>query len=122
MIGLKVKVLDDVNIFPGGFQYHYDPLYMHRMLRGEVHPYIFHMYWTDGKETKVKFLRQFGEWYVQNDCSGEGMVNDRSSNECCSVEPFVSCHYRDKPSKIPCFDSPLYDKNGVSFWEIDSML
>ena len=78
------------------------------------------MYWTDGKETKVKFLQQFGEWYVQNECLGDAMENDRSNINCCSVEPLVSCHYRDKPSKIPCLDSPLYDKKGTSFWDVKS--
>jgi hypothetical protein len=30
--------------------------------------------------------------------------------------PTVVCHYRDKPSKIPCPDSPTIDKNGRDFW------
>ena len=37
-------------------------------------------------------------------------------DHCCSTTPFVNCHYKDKPSKIPCKDSEPIDKNGRSFW------
>ena len=119
MLGLKVKVLDDVDLFPGGFQYHYDKEYMYKMLAGDHRPLIFHMCWTDGKISKVKFLKQLGEWYVQNDCSK--MIMDTKHgvtdfDNCCSTEPFISCYYRDKPSKVPCLNSPFYEKNGASFW------
>ncbi|KAL7474210.1 hypothetical protein ACHAW6_000198 [Cyclotella cf. meneghiniana] len=118
MLGLRVKVLDDANVFPGGYQYQYDHKYMRQMLSGEVRPLIFHMYWTDGKETKVKFLKQLGEWFLQNECLINGVPIDGSGStgECCSAQPIISCHYRDKPSKIPCIDSPLYDVKRTSFW------
>jgi hypothetical protein len=32
----------------------------------------------------------------------------------------VICHYRDKPSKIPCNDSPAIDKGKPSFWWMKS--
>ena len=38
-------------------------------------------------------------------------------NMCCSVEPLISCHYRDKPSVIDCSSSPPIDKGGVTFWK-----
>jgi hypothetical protein len=119
MLGLRVKVLDDVVVFPGGYQYQHDLEYMHQLLSGEVHPIIFHMYWTDGKESKVKFLKQLGEWYVKDlDCYQDytARAKEKGQSMCCSAEPLVSCHYRDKPSKTPCLDSPFYDKNGASFW------
>lgn len=112
-----MKVMDSVDLFPGGFQYQYDHVYMRRLISGDAHPLIFHMYWTDGKESKVKFLQQFGEWYVQSDCGGGGVIGALDGIKAhCAVKPVVCCHYRDKPSKIPCLDSPLFDKNGVSFW------
>ena len=36
---------------------------------------------------------------------------------CCSAEPLISCHYRDKPSVIDCSSSPPIDKGGASFWK-----
>lgn len=110
MMGLKVKVLDDVHVFPGGHQYQHDKEYMHQLISGENKPLIFHMYWTDGKDSKVKFFQQFGEWYVRDGCSED------LTKKCCATQPLVSCHYRDKPSIIPCLDSPSYDKDGESFW------
>lgn len=114
MMGLKVKVLDDVDVLPGGNQYQHDQEYMHRLIAGDISPLIFHMYWTDGKKSKVDFLQQLGEWYVQEDSSTD--IEYMQMKYRCSEEPILSCHYRDKPSKIPCLDSPLHDKNGASFW------
>ena len=47
-----------------------------------------------------------------------GRKNKGGANidHCCSAKPFVNCHYKDKPSKIPCKDSEPIDKNGRSFW------
>ena len=67
-----------------------------------------------------------GEWYVKDHCISDavtklidGEVSDGSLLEqCCSIEPIFSCHYRDKPSKIPCPDSPKIDPNrGKLFWK-----
>lgn len=48
-----------------------------------------------------------------------GKKNKGGANidHCCSAKPFVNCHYKDKPSKIPCKDSEPIDKNGRSFWQ-----
>lgn len=49
LYGLKVKVFgrDDDEygaLFPGGFHYHNRKDYMHALVRGEIEPYIFHMW------------------------------------------------------------------------------
>ena len=36
--------------------------------------------------------------------------------QCCAAEPIFSCHYKDKPSKLPCKNSPSIDKGRGSFW------
>ena len=56
MFGLTVKVLDrhEYNQFPGGYHFNYDHSTMHQIIKGDLEPFIFHMFWTDGKETKVK--------------------------------------------------------------------
>ena len=123
LFGLKVKVLDrhDYNQFPGGWHFNYDHSTMHQIISGELKPHIFHMFWTDGKETKVKFLKQFGEWYVHDKCAEKSMEDNANnlpvSVHCCSTKPLISCYFKDKPSAIPCNDSPLHDKNAKPFWE-----
>lgn len=118
MFGLKVKVLDrhEYNQFPGGYHFNFDHSTMHQIIKGDLKPFIFHMFWTDGKATKVKFLKQFGEWYVSDECSREESLSSAASIDCCSAEPLIECYYKDKPSVIPCIDSPLHDKNRKSFW------
>ena len=117
--GLKVKVLDrhNYNQFPGGWHFNFDHSTMHRIISGELQPYIFHMFFTDGKETKVKFLKQFGEWYVQDECR-DRLLGGVASEKCCSVKPLITCYFKDKPSVIPCNDSPAHEQNGDSFWKI----
>jgi hypothetical protein len=116
--GLKVKVLrkGDDNVFPGGVEFHNKAKFMKEMIQGTRKPYVFHMSWTNNKENKQKFFEQLGEWYVgDNDASYAGC----SGTECCLTQPNIKCHYRDKPSKIPCLDSPRIDGNqmeNVSFW------
>eukprot|EP00985_Skeletonema_marinoi_P011509 scaffold5481_cov197-Skeletonema_marinoi.AAC.7 len=126
--GTKVKVFDKVetDMFPGGFHYHQDWDVMHDIVSGKSNAYILHMSWTENKDNKLKFLRQMGEWYVQDQCIGHdylelveggGQVTDGSLiNQCCSAEPIFSCHFRDKPSKEPCFNSPCIDKRCRQFW------
>jgi hypothetical protein len=71
---------------------------------------------------QIKFFRQLGEWTVHDQCVdktvGDAMKGSTNSfgYTCCLPEPAVTCFYRDKPSKIPCKDSPPIDKNGRSFW------
>ncbi|KAL7493576.1 hypothetical protein ACHAWT_004447 [Skeletonema menzelii] len=126
--GTKVKVFDKVetDIFPGGFHYHQDWDVMHDIVSGKSNAYLLHMSWTENKENKLKFFRQMGEWYVQDQCIGHGYmalvkggeVTDGSlTSQCCSAEPIFSCHFRDKPSKEPCFNSPCIDKRCKQFWK-----
>ena len=123
LFGLRVKVFSrDTPEFPGGYQYHQNTgKYMRQLFAGEVNPFIFHMSWTLNKDNKLLFLRQMGEWYVQDQCvhkeAKEIDGGDSFLGTCCSAEPLVSCHYRDKPSKIPCKDSPPIDKGRPSFWK-----
>ena len=85
-------------------------------------------------------MEQMGEWYLEETCksvsrnniinntaaaadhgimnSSNGTGNSASSlrQHCCAVTPLMKCHYRDKPSKIPCHDSIPIDEDGKSFW------
>jgi len=130
--GLKVKILPrDSNDFPGGHAFHRRTGYMRDVIAGKEKPYMFHMSWTLNKDAKVKYYQQLGEWYLKPECGKktvaeiealDGFSKKGADNSggvfgrCCSVEATVVCHYRDKPSKIPCNDSPPIDKNGRSFW------
>lgn len=127
LFGLRVKVFSrDTDEFPGGFQFHQRTgNYMKRLFAGEVDPYIFHMSWTKNKDNKLLFLEQMGEWYVDKQCvqkkPAEISVQDGTENKiaaaCCLAEPSFECHYKDKPSKLPCYDSPNIDKGGKPFWK-----
>lgn len=111
--GLRVKVWRKLGntLFPGGAEYHNSKDYMKKMIAGEIKPYIFHMSWTQNKDNKKLFYEQMAEWYTKGDDSGCNGL------DCCVAEPIVTCHYRDKPSKTSCKDSPPIDKNGRSFWK-----
>lgn len=108
--------------------------------------WIFHMSWTKNKSYKIRFMKQMGIWYVKDMCIDQSLdgIQDSLNNNiivgnsgeeeevshksvvqhaCCSVEPIISCHYRDKPSVVPCKDSPQMDPNtmwafgkSVDFW------
>jgi hypothetical protein len=125
MYGLKVKILERNTVeFPGGFTYHNrkKKAFMMDVLQGRAaETYIFHMSWTLNKDNKIKFFRQMGEWYLQDQCvvkTASEITAGGSSlvGACCAAEPLISCHYRDKPSKIPCKDSPPIDAGKPSFW------
>jgi hypothetical protein len=95
---------------------------MRRLFSGEVTPVIFHMSWTLNKDNKLLYFRQMGEWYVQDVCVAKkvGEISTTGTDlagTCCAAEALVSCHYRDKPSKLPCKDSPPIDKGRPSFWQ-----
>ena len=123
--GLNVNILSrDEDDFPGGYHYHMRKDYMRQFINGKKDPYIFHMCWTLNKVNKLEYMRQMGMWYLNDECidvdasnipTGADASNDLIG-ACCSAEPIVSCHYRDKPSVIPCKDSPAKDKNALSFW------
>ena len=111
--GLRVKTFPKDGLFPGGAEFHNNKSYMRELvLEKSKEYYIFHMSWTENKENKKKFLEQLGEWYTVEDtddvlCSGI---------DCCLSTPNITCHYNDKPSKIPCNFSPSIDKNREPFW------
>ena len=133
MFGTKIKVFDKLqtDMFPGGFHYHQDWDTMHKIIEGSSNAYILHMSWTENKVNKLLFFRQMGEWYVNDKCvdkeQRQGLINSATArgqlegaliDQCCSIEPIFSCHYSDKPSKIPCRDSPKIDPHkGKSFWK-----
>mmetsp|Transcript_27231 Transcript_27231/g.58510 ORF Transcript_27231/g.58510 Transcript_27231/m.58510 type:complete len:643 (+) Transcript_27231:274-2202(+) len=130
LFGLGVKVLGlGTEMFPGGHHYHRNRSFMKKFIKRETDTYIFHMSWTENKDNKLLFLRQLGEWYVKDECvgktatdilGGSGVLpsgeNTALVQPCCALEPIFSCHYRDKPSKLPCNNSPPIDKNGRPFW------
>jgi hypothetical protein len=127
--GLRVKVFGrdtkEGMLFPGGFHFHRNSEFMKRMIEGSEDPYIFHMSWTLSKDDKVLFFQQLGEWYVKPECEGKKVDEFKPGNKatdvaamCCSSEPLVECHFRDKPSKINCEDSEPHvkEKPKPSFW------
>lgn len=124
LTGLRVKVLNrDQDDFPGGWHYHMKKTFMKQFVSGKVDPYIFHMSWTLNKDDKLKFLQQVGMWFVNDSCVDKDAKQIGSTDSdgaltasCCSAEPVITCHYRDKPSIKSCADSPPKDKNGRSFW------
>jgi hypothetical protein len=127
LYGLRAKVISrDTDEFPGGYHFHQATgKYVRKLFAGEVDPYLFHMSWTLNKDNKLLFFQQFGEWYVQDQCIHKkvedipALLEEKDStflSTCCSAEPLISCHYRDKPSKIPCKDSPPIDKDKRSWW------
>mmetsp|Transcript_6501 Transcript_6501/g.9290 ORF Transcript_6501/g.9290 Transcript_6501/m.9290 type:complete len:591 (+) Transcript_6501:101-1873(+) len=121
--GLRVKVLErDMEEFPGGWHYHRNnKTFMKKLIDGKVNPQIFHMSWTKNKDNKIKFFQQMAEWYTEDKCiqrKRKDIADEDSSlvESCCLSEPNIVCHYRDKPSKIPCKDSDPIDKGHPSFW------
>ena len=119
LYGIQVKILSrDTDTHPGGYHFHNRKPFMKALFAGKVEPDLFHMSWTASKVNKVKFFRQMGEWYVQDSCVGEtlGRLGSNGAAGCCLAEANVTCHYRDKPSKIQCPDSPNIDTGRRSFW------
>ncbi|GMH55623.1 hypothetical protein TrRE_jg1620, partial [Triparma retinervis] len=104
--GLSLKVLSK-ELFPGGKSYHHDKPYMLKWMNGalEEEPYMFHMCWTHNKDDKLNYLQQMGQWFLSDEC-GNGEVVGRGENgkllDCCSAEPVVTCHFKDKPSIVKC--------------------
>jgi len=136
--GLKVKILSrDTDEFPGGFHYHRRKPFMNQLIKGQNDsPYIFHMSWTKNKLNKIKYFQQMEEWYLAEQCisntvdkilpadklPAKNAVGASGKSEilvepCCLAEPKFECHYRDKPSKHPCKDSPPIDNGRPSWWK-----
>ena len=129
MFSLNVKLFDKfcTDLFPGGFHYHQDWDSMRDIIRRESNAYLLHMSWTENKVNKLHFFRQMGEWYFRDECIHNEMSNLTVAEKqaadrvlvhlCCSKEPIFSCHFKDKPSKNPCPDSPKIDiRKGKVFW------
>lgn len=127
--GLHVKTLDrKMEEFPNGYHFQKKKDYMMKIMEGKSTPYVFHMSWTSNKDDKQLYFEQIGSWFVKDKCVGETASKIRRdtgraistetdlAGACCLAEPEVKCHYRDKPSKIPCKDSPPIDKNNPSWW------
>lgn len=128
--GLRAKIIPkETTMFPGGFHFHRRKQFIKDVLNDEVKPYIFHMSWTTNKENKKKFFEQMGDWFVHDHCIGKnttsilnGTVLESDAidlaiaNVCCMAKAHVKCHYRDKPSRIPCRDSPPIDDGRQSWW------
>lgn len=86
--------------------------------------------WTENKDNKLLFLRQLGEWYLNDKCMDKpasailgGGASPSSSLEnaplvqpCCAIVPIFSCHFRDKASLHPCKSSDPIDEHARSFW------
>jgi len=139
LYGLKIKSWQRFSTeFPGGHNFHQQRDFMKKLIlsknstdaRGlinndknnEIDPYIFHMSWTRNKEMKLKFFEQLGEWYLMDKCNvnhpnfNESALNTATINSCCAAKPLFKCHYQDKPSMIPCPESPFIDQEKKSFW------
>jgi len=122
--GLRVKTWErNMKEFPGGFTFHsnkHKNFIKDLISGGELarDTYILHMSWTNSKINKVKFFQQMGEWYLEDTCGNRSPseITGKSAEDCCAVAPIVSCYFRDKPSKIPCQDSPPIDKGRPSWW------
>lgn len=127
LTGLRVKTLSGVD-FPGGYHYHRKKEigFLKDIAQGKHVPYLMHMSWTTNKKNKLLFLQQMGLWYTEAKCEAGGGVGVAESlageggleTACCSAEPLIKCHFKDKPSVEQCKDSsvPTIDKNGKSFW------
>lgn len=128
--GLKVKVIPRTEITtPGGYQFHdvspFGKEYMKSIMNKTHEPYVFHMSWTSGKAHKIQYFQQMGQWYVNEACidktfeeivAGVSSDNKSISAHCCASVPIVRCHYRDKPSIVPCSDYPPIEKDAPSWW------
>lgn len=88
------------------------------MIQGKIQPYAFHMNWNSDKDTKRKFIEQLGNWFVNVMCIGKSVEDVAELSPllaCCAADPVVACHFRDKPSKVRCDDSPMIEDK-KSFW------
>jgi len=124
--GLRAKVFQrDGDELPGGYHFNMrSGKWMKDYFAGKKNPYIFHMSWTANKDNKLLYYKQMGEWYTEETCIGStakeivknSVGNQIIATKCCLADPKITCHYRDKPSKQPCRQSPNIDKGRPSFW------
>eukprot|EP01034_Spumella_vulgaris_P027690 gene27690-34452_t len=64
----STKILSLIE-FPTGIMYHHNRAYMKSLRDKEIHPYGFHMCWTQGKPDKLINLRKALMWYLTEECS-----------------------------------------------------
>jgi Nucleotide-diphospho-sugar transferase len=144
LFGLDVAVISrDENTFLSGYHFHMeDPRAntIQRMMVQQyqarnrtavaakekevsIQPYILHMHFTANKEFKRKFYSQLGEWRVHDQCiqadPAEVIATSRRQDCCVKEPPAIKCFYRNRPSAIPCHDSPPVPESFStgSFWE-----
>jgi hypothetical protein len=110
-----------------GWHFQRNKEFMRDMIQhGKAKQWSFHMNWNEHKNIKQQYLAQMGDWYLQPACanasSWESLRAAASGAPsliaaCCSNDPLIRCNWRDKPSVIPCRDSPFYEKTRpTSFW------
>jgi hypothetical protein len=63
--GLTLSVLD-MRMFPSGIMYHHDKPYVKQVLEYIVLPYVWHMCWTSSRDDKVKFFKEMGLWFIND--------------------------------------------------------
>jgi hypothetical protein len=124
LYGMRVKVLQKSE-FPTGVVYQQKWAIMKGIFSGHIHPYVFHMSWTESKTDKLLYFQQMGEWYVENKCVGSNASSILSSSptamlitSCCAAKPLITCHLGDRPSVVECKAShlSLRAKDGDLFW------
>jgi hypothetical protein len=124
LTGLRVKTLNrDDSLFLGGWHFHRCSELMKQLMIGKHEPYTFHISWTAHMTEKRQFLEQMGYYFVAEKCVSKSLreilaegANHTVATKCCVAEPIPKCHYRDKPSRLTCNDSPPHQKEGPSFW------
>ena len=129
LTGLRIKQLSrDDTIVVGGWQFHKCCQLMKDVRLRKVTPYIYYMSWTLNKVEKLEYLGQWGYLLVSDHCMGKkaSAITQNSTSiscirrqnlatACCVAESIVRCPFRDKPSKIPCNESPPKDKGQPLF-------
>jgi hypothetical protein len=72
----KIISIED---FPTGYQFHHERGYMRKFKEKSIHPYNFHMCWTQGKPDKLRYMREIAIWYLSETCSPlENLIPDGS--------------------------------------------
>lgn len=85
-----------------------------------------HMNWNSHKDEKRPFLEQMGDWYLLEPCVGDRTLSDielASGTQgnlvatCCSPTPLYRCHFKNKPSVLPCESNASHGpRTKKSFW------
>ena len=110
--GLRVKTFvgDETEYLPNGYHYHRRQDMMQKMMDGKANTFLFHMNWASEKTIKVKFLKQMGAWYVQEDTCNfdEANLGNLTTKVlgCCSSEPILGCFFSNRVSVQDCSSSP----------------